>query len=292
MNHFDKVFLCFPQQIQEQIRNLDLWSRNNIEEIRVYKGKAVQLYTAGRRISLKGRIEGHDMTNLLNHLMKFSYHSYEEDLAKGFITIDGGHRVGVCGKAVLNNGKVSLLRDVSSLNIRCAKEVVGCSDTMMHLILGDNQLVKNTLIVSPPGCGKTTLLRDIARNLSLKGYKISICDERSEIAGMHDGKSSYQLGDTVDVLDGCPKGEGMIMMIRAMSPQVLITDEIGKQEDIFAIKTCINCGVSIITSIHGNDMNDLKISSIHPLIESKVFHNIVFLSDRPKAGTVREVLHV
>lgn len=222
--------------------------------------------------------------------MKFSYYAYEEDLAKGFITIDGGHRVGICGKAVIDKGKVTLIRDISSLNIRYSKEIVGCSDTLMHLIINDDKSLNNVLIVSPPNCGKTTLIRDIARNISTKGYKVGICDERSEIAGMYNGVSSYHFGMMVDVLDGCPKAEGMIMMIRSMSPQVIITDEIGKKEDVAAIKTCVNCGVKVITTIHGNDTADLQNSEIIELIENKTFNVIIFLTDVPAVGTVREVL--
>lgn len=290
MNHFEQVFSCFPVPIQKQINTLDPYTRQNLEEIRIYKNKEVQVFAAGRRIQLTGRIGGSDINNILNNLMKFSYYAYEEDIAKGFITIDGGHRVGICGKAVVEKGKVTLLREISSLNIRHAKEIIGCSDTLMQHVLDTE--INNILIVSPPGCGKTTLLRDIARNLSLKSYKVAICDERSEIAGMHGGVSSYHFGPMVDILDGCPKAEGMMMLVRSMSPDVIITDEIGRPEDLNAIKTCINCGVRLITSIHGNDMEDIERSAIHPAIKAGVFSKIIFLTDRPKVGTVKEVKEV
>lgn len=292
MNHFEQVFSCFPQAIQRQIHHLDPWTKQNLEELRVYKNKDVQIIAAGKQISLVGKITGSDINNILNNLIKFSYYAYEEDIAKGFITIDGGHRVGICGKAVMEKGKVVLLREISSLNIRYAKEIIGCSDTLIHHIIDENGKINNILIVSPPGCGKTTLLRDIARNLSLKKNKVALCDERSEIAGMHGGISSYQFGPMVDILDGCPKATGMMMLIRSMSPDVIITDEIGKDEDLDAIKTCVNCGVKLITSIHGNDMEDLERSPLHKPIEAKVFQKIIFLTDQPKVGTVREVLHV
>ena len=290
MNQFDNVMGCFPMPIQMQMDNLDDEIRGQIEEIRVYKGKKVRLITGKGEIALKGVLEGGDLTAILNNLMKFSYYAYEEDLAKGFITIDGGHRVGICGKAVVNNGQVVLLKEISSLNIRCSKEVTGCSDPIMRLILPPGGGINNTLIVSPPGCGKTTLLRDIARNIGIRGYKVGICDERSEIAGMYGGISSYDFGTKTDVLDGCPKASGVYMLIRSMSPHVIITDEIGNPEDVRAASACINSGVAVITSIHGNDLADLKNSQIYELIERKIFNIIIFLANVPKVGTVREVL--
>lgn len=282
MNHLDQVFLCFPPGIQKQMQNMDPYTRQHLQEIRVYKGREVQVFADNKRIQLSGTVKGNDMNNILNNLMKFSYYAYEEDLARGFITIDGGHRVGICGKAVLEKGRVTLLREISSFNIRYAKEIIGCSNHLMHYILSDDR-IHNTLIVSPPGCGKTTLLRDIARNLSMKQYKIAICDERSEIAGMHGGISDYQFGNMVDVLDGCPKAEGIMMLIRSMSPDVIIADEIGSLEDMKAIETCRHCGVAVITSAHGYSMDD---------IEKRLFDKVIFLTDQPHPGSVREVIDV
>lgn len=291
MNHFEKVFQCFPMKIRQQIESMDSFTKESIEEVRVYRGKEIQVFAGGKKLKLSGRIEGGDINNLLNNLMKFSYYAYEDDMAKGFITIDGGHRVGICGKTVMDKDRVTMIRDISSLNIRYSKEIIGCSDTLMHLIVNKDNSLNNVLIVSPPGCGKTTLLRDIARNIGTKGYKVGICDERSEITGMYNGESSYHFGMMTDVLDGCPKAEGMLMMIRSMSPQVVITDEIGKKEDVSAIKSCVNCGVKVITTIHGNDVTDLKKSAIYETIENKTFDVIIFLTDLPSVGTVREVLH-
>lgn len=282
MNHFEQVISCFPTPIQRQIQTIDPYTRQHLQEIRVYKGKHIQIYADNKRIQLSGTINGNDINQILNSLLKFSYYAYEEDLAKGFITIDGGHRVGICGKAVIENGKVKLLREISSFNIRYAKEIIGCSDLIMHHILTNGKL-NNVLLVSPPGCGKTTMLRDIARNLSQQHFKVAICDERSEIAGMHQGVSSYQFGDMVDVLDGCPKAEGMIMLIRSMSPNVIIVDEIGSQGDLKAIETCTHCGVSVITTAHGYSKND---------IDTMFFDKVIFLTDKPHPGSIREVIDV
>lgn len=290
MNHFEKVFQCFPPEIRLQLNNLSAAVRHSIEEIRVYRDREVQVFAAGSRMTITGTVSGAEINGLLNNLMKFSYYAYEEDLAKGFITIDGGHRVGICGKAVMDRGRVTLIRDISSLNIRYSREIPGCADSLMPMIFTENGQLHNLLIVSPPGCGKTTLLRDIAAQLSRSGIKTAICDERSEIAGMYSGIPSYSFG-VVDVLDGCPKAEGIAMMIRAMSPQVIVTDEIGKTEDLAAIKACSASGVNLVTTIHGSSMEELRASEIGITAENGTFPTIVFLTNRPRVGTIREVYH-
>jgi stage III sporulation protein AA len=291
MNHFEKVFRCFPIEVQQQISELASEIQKEINEIRVYRGKPVQLYAGGKRYTLKGVVNGSQMHGILNNLMKFSYYAYEEDIAKGFITIDGGHRVGICGKAVMECGRVTLIRDVSSLNIRYSKEILGCSDKIMPYVFDEMGRMCNLLIVSPPGCGKTTLLRDLARNISLQGIKVGICDERSEIAGMSGGVSAYTFGAAVDVMDGCPKALAMEMMIRAMSPQILITDEIGLANDAEAIRSCSGSGVKVIASMHGSSMEDLQKTGVWEIIEGHTFDSIIFLSDQPTIGSVKEVCH-
>ena len=149
----------------------------------------------------------------------------------------------------------------------------------------------STLIVSPPGCGKTTLLRDIARSLSSRRIKVAICDERSEIAGMYNSMPSFDLGPRTDVLDGAAKAQGIQMLIRSMSPQVIIADEIGKAEDINAACQCLSSGVALITSIHGSSQEDLKKSEIAPLLANGFFKNIIFLTNSEGPGTVAEVVH-
>lgn len=291
MNHFEKVFQCFPIEVQRQIGGLAPEIQEEINEIRVYRGKPVQLYAGKNQYSLKGSITGGQIHSLLNNLMKFSYYAYEDDIAKGFITIDGGHRVGLCGKAVVEAGKVTLIRDISSLNIRYSREIIGCSDKIMPYVFDEEGNLCNLLIVSPPGCGKTTLLRDLARNISLQGIKVGICDERSEIAGMCGGISTYTFGSAVDVLDGCPKALAMQMMIRAMSPQLLITDEIGAKVDADAIKSCSGSGVKVISSMHGSCMEDLKKTEVWEIIEGNSFDYIIFLTDQPVIGTIKEIYH-
>lgn len=292
-SHFEKVIGCLPPEIKRQLDEQPPDVLESLEEIRIYKQRPAQIFAAGRRIQLNGLTAAESINSILNSLMKFSYYAYEEDIGKGFITIDGGHRVGICGKAVVENGCVRLIREVSSLNIRYSREVPGCSEKIQSLLTDpETGCINNILIASPPGCGKTTLLRDIARCLSQQMYKVAICDERSEIAGVCNGLSPYSFGPMVDILDGCPKAQGMIMLIRSMSPDVVITDEIGRAEDIEAIEACINSGVSIITSVHGKTAAEINRGISGHLISKHIFNHIIILTNSPKTGTVREVIHV
>ena len=164
--------------------------------------------------------------------------------------------------------------------------------TSSRLLLLDKNTgeISSTLIISPPKCGKTTIIRDLARSLSISGYRVGICDERSEIAGSHNGMYSYDLGPRTDVMDGCPKAQGIIMLIRAMSPDVIITDEIGKKEDVKAIKEALCAGVKTITTIHGSTYEEVAASAVGELISECVFDTLVFLSSQPRTGTVARIL--
>ena len=193
-----------------------------------------------------------DIKSALELITCFSLYAYENELRNGFITIAGGHRIGVCGEANMSQGAITHLKSIQSLNYRFAREIIGCSDKYIDkIIVGGN--IKNTLIVSPPMCGKTTLLRDIARNLSLLGKRVSIIDERGELASVSNGSSPFDLGFGCDILSGASKAEGMLYMLRSMSPDVIITDEIGGSADLEAIREIKKRGVSVIASLHGRD---------------------------------------
>lgn len=201
--------------------------------------------------------------HLLNKISHFSIYTLEEELKRGYITIEGGHRVGLAGKVILEQGKVKAIRDISSFNIRIAREKVGIAQTLIPRIYRDGWL--HTMIIGPPQTGKTTLLRDIARIISsgdqgsgLPASKVGIVDERSEIAGCVNGIPQMTFGNRIDVLDACPKAEGMMMMIRSMSPEVLVVDEIGRHEDAEAIMEAVNAGIKLIMTTHGNSWRKLR----------------------------------
>lgn len=291
MDTFREILNRLPPSVSQELSLLPPAVTGQIEEIRLRCGQWPRIQYGKNEKSLTRIVTKEDLQKTLNNLIKFSYYAYEDDLAKGFVTIAGGHRVGICGKAVLKNDRPALIKEISSMNIRFAKEIKGCANSLIPLIIRENQPV-NTLIVSPPGCGKTTLLRDMARALSVRGIKVAICDERSEIAGMYDSKPSFDLGPRTDVLDGCDKVFGITMLIRSMSPHVIITDEMGKAEDIKAVWQCKNAGVSLITSIHGSDRKDIEDSPIGTLLEKKMFKNIIYLSSENGPGNIKEIQSV
>ncbi|MCI8631103.1 MAG: stage III sporulation protein AA, partial [Firmicutes bacterium] len=228
----------------------------------------------------------------INKFINYSYYAYEDEMKNGYITLSGGHRVGICGHIVAENGKVHLMRNISSVNIRHAREFPGIAEGLADKITAADGRIESTLIVSPPRCGKTTLVRDIVRTLSNRGYVVGVCDERSEIAGMRDGMPSFDIGANTDVMDACPKAEGMLMLLRSMGPDVIVTDEIGKEEDIEAIESVLLAGISIIATVHGAGRRDIAESRISHLIEKGIFKNIVFLGNRPQIGSVRQIIHI
>lgn len=288
MNNLKKILKKLPENIVEELEVLPQSTISQLEEIRLICGQPIRISYGRTEKFLTKNISKDDLQKILNNLIKFSYYAYEDDLAKGFVTIEGGHRVGICGKTVIKNGEPALIKEISSLNIRFAKEIKGCASSLIPILIQNNHPI-NTLIVSPPGCGKTTMLRDIVRILSTRQIKVAVCDERSEIAGMYNSMPSFDLGPRTDVLDGCDKSYGISMLIRSMSPDVIITDEIGKTADIKSAEICSVAGVSLITSVHGNCRRDILESPINTLIRNGTFKNIVYLSSEQGPGTVKDI---
>lgn len=219
--------------------------------------------------------------------VKSSMYSAEDEIRGGYITVSGGNRIGICGKTVMNNGKIEFMKDISGLNYRLAHELVGISDKVKESVLTDEG-VKNTLIISPPGAGKTTLLRDIARSISYAGYNVSVVDERCEIAAMHEGKTVFDIGPNTDVLSGAPKSDGMLMMLRSMAPDVVVTDEMGNARDAEAAEKAINSGVRLITTVHGSGTEQIK-NRGELCGAMRFFETFISLSKRCGAGTVEKI---
>lgn len=231
-----------------------------------------------------------EIRETMEYISNYSIYAYEEEIKQGYITVAGGHRIGICGKAIIENNRVKTLRYISFINIRIAHEMIGCSDRLIPKIYKDRDSIYNTLIISPPGRGKTTLLRDMVRNISngyngyYRGLNIGIADERSEIAACYLGIPQNDVGIRTDVIDGIPKVAGIMMLIRTMSPKVIAVDEIGSKEDIKAIRQGINCGCRFICTVHGDDLEDVRSKPVFgDMIKEKIFQKYIFINKCNKA---------
>lgn len=288
---FGEIISTLPNEIQNEIAAIAGNDYSIINEIRIRAEKPCRYRISGASSeTVEGRhiISNFTLNSCINRFINNSIYAYEEEIRNGFITLPGGHRAGICGHTVLNEGKVTIINNYSSLNIRHAREYKGIADNFIQSI-DTKEVFPSILVVSPPGCGKTTFIRDIIRILSNNGLNIGVCDERSEIAGMYQGAPSFDLGTNTDVIDACPKSYGMNILLRSMSPDVIVTDEIGKTEDVEAMEAALSCGIGIITTIHGGSLDDLKYGVLSEMISNKRFKKIVFLSKYPRPCTIKDV---
>lgn len=207
-----------------------------------------------------------------------SVYAYLDEIRKGFVTIRGGHRVGFVGRAICGNDNyIENFRDISSINLRIARQAIGSADEIMKDII-DGDLIRNTLIISPPGVGKTTILRDITRQLSERGFKVGVADDRGEISAMFKGVPQNDIGMNTDVIENAPKQDGITILLRTMSPKVIITDEVVSKEEVSAVCYARGSGTSIIATAHGQSFNEIQEKPVYkPLFENKVFDNIILL---------------
>ncbi|NME83486.1 stage III sporulation protein AA [Clostridium sp. SM-530-WT-3G] len=294
MKNLKGIMDIFPIKIGQLLK--ERLVNEHIYEIRIKAESPILIYSKYGENIINYCPTREELKNMMQKISNYSLYAYEEDIRQGFITIKGGHRIGIAGECVMENGKVKTIRNISSVNIRIANEIIGCSDKILPYIISKNR-VYNTIIISPPKCGKTTILRDITRNISngveslhLYGKKVTVIDERSEIGACHFGIPQNDLGMRTDILDNCLKREGMIMAIRSLSPEVLICDEIGTKGDIEALMMAFNSGVNIIVTIHGFTIEDLyKRLVFKELLDNKILERAVILSSRNGVGTIEDV---
>lgn len=264
-----------------------------LQEIRVRVGKPMIFLISGSEQLINVNVTMRDVEEILNTACGHSGYAFEEEIRQGYLTITGGHRIGIAGRTVVTSEGIRTVKNISAINIRIAHSVSGCSEPWKAYYYKKRRPC-NTLIISPPGAGKTTLLRDMIRNISdgcaeYPGVSVGVVDERMEIAGSHRGLPSHDLGMRTDLLDGCPKSLGMEMLIRSMAPVVVAVDEIGTG-DVISVENALRCGCKVIATMHGECMEDfLQKSGFLPLVREKVFERYIFLKKGKVPGTVKAI---
>lgn len=274
-----------PRELRLALLARPAWEQGGWEEIRLRAGRGISCTdSAGRESRIANPqgeplpVSGEDLRLTVERATRASLQGMSEKLAEGFLPLPGGHRLGLCGTVAIREGRVLAFRSLSSLNIRIACPVPGVGERLLPQLL-ENGAFQSTLILAPPGEGKTTLLRDLIRLLGLAGIRTGLADERGEVAALYQGVPQLDVGPLADVLDGCPKGEGLLMLLRSMGPQVLAADEITHPRDVTALCQGANCGTAILATAHGSGLDELASRPFcRPLLEDKVFHRIITIA--------------
>lgn len=290
----DEILRILPSYISNEIIKLNC--SQNITEIRLRTKCKVIIICGKNEMVLNCIITPKIILDILLNVSKNSIYAIQNDINNGFVVIRGGHRIGISGEVVYVDDKIKNIKNICSLNIRVARQIYGCADMVLPKIISGNNFL-NTLIVSPPGCGKTTLIRDIIRQISngipslnFNGKNVALIDERGEIASVYEGVASLDVGIRTDIMSNVNKASGMKMMIRSMAPDVIATDEIGKKEDIIAIKEAILSGVKVVFTMHGDSIKSiLKNENIKELLNLNIFSKIIVLSNGKIPGIIEKV---
>lgn len=286
-----EILSYFPNYIREKFKCVAEKDWESAKEIRIRNGKPIIVSRFDKEIIIEHIASCEDILRLVENFSENSLYKVQNEINEGFITIKGGHRIGISGTSVIENEKIKNIKYISSLNIRIAREVLGCSNNLLDSLCRESsESIDNTIIISPPGCGKTTLLRDLIRNLS-NGYRnlipkvIGVVDERNEISATYLGQAQNDLGIRTDVMSSCQKTIGMRLMIRSMGIDLIATDEIGTNEDIDSIGQAIVSGVNLLVTSHGNSIEDIP----EVLKKRNVFKNVVLLSKNEKPGFIKNI---
>ena len=266
------VQMLLPPRLREKLDRLSPKEAAETEEIRLRSGRPPSVLIGGREKSLGGRaVENADIVYVLDRASRSSLHSVRDELRSGFVTAQGGIRIGICGRV---GGDT--VREFSSLAIRLPHEKRGVGAEIIKKLAPFD---KSVLVISPPGGGKTTFLRELIRCASESGRRVSVCDERCEIAALWNGQASFELGAMTDVMSGCSKAEGIVMLLRAMNPEIIAFDEIGADADFEAVERAVCCGVNIFATAHGATVEDIRRRKIYRgALAGGIFERAVVIS--------------
>ena len=284
-----EILSVMPEKLNGILSAALLRLSDSVEELRFRVGRPLIIGTANGNFAVLSEggispaiggayiVSEDDIRRIFCAICENSVYAHAEEIKHGYITIKGGHRVGFSGKAVICGGEIENIRDINSLNIRVASERIGCGSPYIDFVLSNGK-IENTLVVSPPGCGKTTLLRDFTRIISNSGLRVSVIDERGEIAAMYKGVPQNDIGVQTDVLEDAPKEVGIPLMLRSMSPQVIICDEIATKEDTLAVIKSFGAGCGVIASSHGGSLDEIMNRSfLKPILGRAGFNKIIVL---------------
>ena len=285
----EEIIKYFPPNIAQILNNAIMKNtqiKEEAQEIRIRVERPIIIKLRNLDVMIEYKINQSEILQILERICENSIYAYKRQICEGYITIKGGHRIGLTGSAVIENGEIINIKYVTSLNFRIARQVLNCSNKILGQVLNlKEQTIFNTLIVSPPGKGKTTILRDAIRRISngieelnFKGKTCGVVDERGEIAAMYRGIPQNDVGIRTDVIENIKKSKGMKILIRTMSPEVIACDEIGTKEDAEAISEALISGVKGIFTMHGSNLEDIKSNpQINKLIEEKKIEKIIFI---------------
>lgn len=266
MDKAEAFYKLFPCTLRELLLAGE-YCYEELREIRCRVGQPVLVRHGGREDMLRYPnsavpyiIKQAEMTELINYICDFSVYAYEEEMRQGFMTTIGGHRIGFGGCVMMKEGTVRTFRYITCINVRVAHEITGVANELVPYLLCRGQL-RNTLIISAPGCGKTTLLRDLVRQISNEGQTVGVVDERSEIGGCYMGVPQNDIGRRTDIIDCCAKAQGIMMLVRSMSPDVIAVDEIGSEQDAAAVGAALHSGCKLLATVHGYSIEDVSCKS-------------------------------